>query len=56
MLNITSDKPVLESNITELIVSNTSRNHDNNIYTALEYFIGKGIANEQLIKVIRGGK
>ena len=56
MLNITSNKPVLESDITELIISKTYRNHDNNIYTALEYFIGKGIANEQLIKVIRGGK
>ena len=54
MLNVTSDKPVLECNINELEVCNTYRDHNQNIYTALEYFIGTGMAKEQLIKVIRG--
>jgi hypothetical protein len=54
MLNITSDKPVLECDIKELKVCNTYRDHSQNIYTALEWFIGTGMAKEQLIKVIKG--
>jgi hypothetical protein len=54
MLNVTSDKPVLECGISELKISDTNREHSKNIYTALEYFIGTGMAKEQLIKVIRG--
>jgi hypothetical protein len=54
MLNVTSDKPVLECDINELKISDTNRDHSKNIYTALEYFIGKGMATDQLIKVIRG--
>lgn len=54
MLNITSDKPVLESDITELKEEYSLRNHDNNVYTALEYLIAKGIGTDQLIKIIRG--
>ena len=54
MLNITSDKPVLESEISELKEEYSLRNHDKNIYTALEYLIGKNIGTEQLIKIIKG--
>jgi hypothetical protein len=54
MLNVTSDKPVLECEIGDLEIANEPRNHSKNIYTALEYFIGKGMATAQLIKVIRG--
>ena len=53
MLNITSDKPVLESDISELKVADTWRDHDRNIYTALEWFIAKGIGTEQLIEIIK---
>jgi hypothetical protein len=53
MLNVTSDKPVLESDITELVISNSSRNHDNNIYTALEYLIHKKIGINQLIEIVK---
>lgn len=56
MLNITSDKPVLESEISELKEEYSLRNHDKNIYTALEYLIAKKIGTEQLIKIIRGEK
>ena len=56
MMNITSDKPVLESKISDLKICNSYRDHSQNIYTALEYFIGTGMAKEQLIKVIRGEK
>jgi hypothetical protein len=54
MMNVTSDKPVLDSKINELIICNSYRDHNQNIYTALEYFIGTGMAKDQLIKVIRG--
>ena len=54
MMNVTSDKPVLDSKINELIICNSYRDHNQNIYTALEYFIGTGMAKEQPIKVIRG--
>jgi hypothetical protein len=54
MLNVTSDKPVLESDIIELKEEYSLRNHDNNIYTALEYLIAKGIGTDQLIKIIKG--
>jgi hypothetical protein len=53
MLNVTSDKPVLECNINELVISNSSRNHDNNIYTALEYLIHKKIGINQLIEIVK---
>jgi hypothetical protein len=54
MLNVTSDKPVLDSDIIELKEEYSLRNHDNNIYTALEYLIAKGIGTDQLIKIIKG--
>ena len=54
MLNVTSDKPVLESEISELKEEYSLRNHDKNVYTSLEYLIGKGIGTEQLLKIIRG--
>jgi len=56
MLNVTSDKPVLECDISELRIQNSYRDHSKNIYTALEYFIGTGMANNQLIKIIKGEK
>lgn len=54
MLSITSNKPVLECKINELEITHSYRNHEKNIYTALEYFIGTGMAKDQLIKIIRG--
>jgi hypothetical protein len=54
MLNITSDKPVLECDISDLEVSDSYRNHSKNIYTALEWFIAKGIGSDQLIEIIKG--
>jgi hypothetical protein len=54
MLNVTSDKPVLDSDIIELKEEYSLRNHNNNVYTALEYLIGKNIGTEQLIKIIKG--
>ena len=56
MLNVTSDKPVLECDINELVVYNSYRDHNKNIYTALEYFIGKGMATSQLINLIKGDR
>jgi hypothetical protein len=56
MLNVTSDKPVLECDINELVVYNSYRDHNKNIYTALEYFIGKGMATTQLINLIKGDR
>lgn len=53
MMNITSDKPVLESDISDLRQEWSLRNHDKNIYTTLEWFIAKGIATEQLIDIIK---
>lgn len=53
MLNVTSDKPVLESDISDLREEYSLRNHDKNVYTALEWFIAKGIATEQLIEIIK---
>ncbi len=54
MMNITSDKPVLESEISELRIANETRSHGKNVYTALEWFIGTGMATNQLINVIKG--
>jgi len=56
MLNVTSDKPVLESDVSDLRVCNSPRNHGENVYTALEYLIGKKVGNDQLIKIIRNEK
>ena len=54
MMNVTSEKPVLECDISELRIHNSYRDHSQNIYTALEYFIGTGVAKEQLIIAIKG--
>lgn len=56
MMNITSDKPVLESSLEDLREEYSIRNHEKNVYTALEYFIAKGIEKERLIKIIRNEK
>lgn len=56
MLNITSDKPVLESDVEDLREEYSIRNHDKNVYTALEYLIAKGIEKDKLIKIIRNEK
>jgi hypothetical protein len=56
MLNITSDKPVLKSGLEELREEYSLRNHEKNVYTCLEYLIGKGIESDELIKIIRGEK
>jgi hypothetical protein len=52
MLNITSDKPVLESDVTDLVISNSLRDHSKNIYTALEWFLAKNVGTEQLLQII----
>jgi hypothetical protein len=56
MLNITSDKPVLESDVEDLREEYSLRDHNNNVYTALEYLIDKGIEVDNLIKIVRGEK
>jgi hypothetical protein len=56
MLNITSDKPVLESDVEDLREEYSLRDHNNNVYTALEYLIAKGIEKERLIKIVRNEK
>ena len=56
MLNITSDKLVLESGVEELREEYSLRNHDRNVYTALEYIMAKGIEKDKLIKIIRNEK
>jgi len=55
VLNLTSDKPVLECKISDLRTTTESRDHSKNIYTALEYFVGRGIGTPQIIKIIKGG-
>jgi hypothetical protein len=54
VLNITSDKPVLESSLEDLREEYSLRDHNRNVYTCLEFLIGKGIETEQLVKIIRG--
>lgn len=56
MLNITSDKPVLESDVEDLREEYSIRNHDKNVYTSLEYVIAKRIEKDKLIKIIRNEK
>jgi len=56
MLNITSDKPVLDSSFSELKEIDVYRNHENNVYTALEYFIARGVGTGQLVEIIKGIK
>lgn len=53
MGNITSDKPVMESSINDLYIISSPRDHSKNVYTTLEYLIGKKIGTEQLIKIIK---
>jgi hypothetical protein len=53
MMNVTSDKPVLESEISDLRIATETRNHSKNVYTALEWFIAKGIGTDQLIEIIK---
>jgi len=50
---VTSDKPVLESEFSDLRSISGPRNHDNNVYTPLEYFIGRKIGVDQLIAIIK---
>lgn len=56
MMNITSDKPVFESDLEDLRQAFSVRSHVGNVYTALEYLIGKGIEKERLIKIVRNEK
>lgn len=53
MGHITSDKPVLESTVEELSFTSGPRNHSKNVYTPLEYLIGRKIGTEQLVKIIK---
>jgi hypothetical protein len=54
MCFITSDKPILESRHDDIFLTSGPRDHSKNIYTPLEYFIGKGENLEELINIIRG--
>lgn len=56
MTYITSDKPILESEISELRMTSGPRNHSDNVYTPLEYFIGRKIGVNQLIDIIKPKK
>ena len=53
MMCLTSNYPVLETNINNLTIIHQTRNHTNNIYTALEYLIYKNIEKDTLIKIIK---
>jgi hypothetical protein len=53
MGNITSNKPLMESSIDDLYIIGSPRNHSKNVYTPLEYLIGKNIGVEQLVKIIK---
>lgn len=51
---ITSKKPVLESKVEDLESTSNYRNHDNNIYTPLEYVLANKIDGyEKLIETLR---
>lgn len=51
---ITSKKPVLKSTVEELEITSDYRNHENNIYTPLEYVFATKFENsEKLIEFIR---
>ena len=50
---ITSDRPVLESDISDLRFVSGPRNHSKNRYTVLEYFIGRNIGRGQLVKIAK---
>ena len=54
MMYVSSDKPVLESDIEELYKVSGPRNHKINTYSALEYLISRKIGTDQLIKIIKG--
>ena len=51
---VTSDKPVLESSIEELQSVSGPRNHDANVYTALEYVLAtKSLEHERFRNEIK---
>jgi hypothetical protein len=53
---ITGPKPVLECDIEELEFVSGPRNHENNVYTPLEYFIGTKRNIDELITKIRNAR
>ena len=53
MLYISSEKPVLESEVEELFPVSGPRNHIENVYSALEYMIARRIRKEELIQMIK---
>lgn len=54
MMRLTCDEPTLNSPIDKLSISNEQRNHNKNIYTALEYLIHNEIEKDRFIKIIKG--
>lgn len=56
LTHVTSKKPVMESDISDLCFTSGPRNHSKNIYTPLEYMIGRKIGFEQLVKIIKNQK
>lgn len=51
---ITSKKPVLESSVEELEFGSGPRNHENNVYTPLEYVFSKNVGDhEKLRKILK---
>lgn len=50
---ITSDKPVLESEPMELKMTSGPRNHEKNVYTCLEYFVGTRQMLDEIKSIIK---
>jgi hypothetical protein len=51
---VTSKKPVLESTIEELEIISGPRNHENNVYTPLEYMFALNLeGSEKLREILR---
>ena len=53
MLYISSDKPVLESEVEELFPVSGLRNHIENVYSALEYMIARKLRSDELVDMIK---
>lgn len=54
MICISSERPVMNSSVDELFYKPSPRNHNDNIYTPLEYVIGtKQEGYKDLIKIIK---
>jgi len=50
---VTSDKPVLDSEPAELLMTSGPRNHEKNVYTCLEYFVGTRQRLDEIKSIIK---